>query len=387
MQKRASQQASSKQHCLPGHQSQRAYGASFWPAPGAGAGRGACLLGALLLAAPAVQAQTPPGAGSVLRESAPAGAPPVAAPLPAPALPASPAAPAPAPDGAAGVTFVLREVSFSGNSVFSAAVLAPLAARDIGRTLGFDDLGEIAARVTGYYQRAGYVLTQVVLPPQDVAAGQVRFSVIEGRLGQVRIERLADLSVPDSVVRATLAGLVPGQPLKGPDLERAMLLLSDLPGLAPQSSLESGNDPGTFDLIVELKPAPRLQVSVDADNYGSRATRQYRAGAFARVNSPFGVGDNLDLRLLGSAGKGLKFGRIGYEAPLGYRGWRAGVSYAYLEYELGKELAALDASGRAGVFEAALSYPVLRARTTNLFARLSVERKALFDQIGVVAQS
>lgn len=357
--------------------------------PGAGARLEPIWLAALMLAAPALHAQTPPTAGSVLRETAPRSAAPVLpppAPLALPAVP-QPPSPSPAPGAAGGPTFVLRQVSFIGNSVFSAQTLAPLVADQIGRTVGFAELQAIAARITDYYHAAGYVLTQVVLPPQDVNAGQVQLSVVEGRLGQIRIERVAEIPMPESLIRRTDAGLKRGEPLNRRELERAMLLLSDLPGLAPQSSLESGNEPGTFDLIIELKPGARSNFSVDADNYGSRATGEYRLGAFARFNSPLRHGDNLDMRLLTSSGKGLVFGRIGYETPLGAPGLRAGIAYSHLDYELGKELAPLDAHGRADVFEVSLNHPLLRSRLRNLFARVSYEHKDLNDRIGVVAQS
>jgi hemolysin activation/secretion protein len=352
-----------------------------------GKGGDALCFAVLMLAWPALHAQTPPGAGSVLRETAP-GAPRPALPVPAaPALPPPPSAGPAATQDRPALRFTLRQVEFSGNTVFSTPVLAALVADQIGQPVTFAELEAMAARVGAHYRNAGYVLAQVVLPPQTVGAGRVVFSVIEGRLGQVRLETQGVLSMPERVPRAVLAPLRPGRPLHRGGLERAMLLLTDLPGLAPQSALESGAAPGTFDLVVELKPAPRVSFSVDVDNYGARATREVRAGGFARIKSPFGIGDNLDLRILSSAGKGLAFGRVGYEAPLGYTGLRASVAYAHLEYELVKELAVLDASGRAKVAEAALSYPFLRARLNNLFGRLSAEHKVLRDQLGALAQS
>ena len=345
-------------------------------------------LGVMLLIAPELWAQSPPDAGRALREVAPDTEPPrLSAEPPSLAVPVRPALPTPPSTPGSSVSFVLREVSFTGNTVFSDGTLEPLVAGKIGQPVNLADLQTLAAQVTDYYQRAGYVLTQVVVPPQDVGSGRVQFSVIEGRLGRIRIERLADIAMPESAITPTLVGLQPGKPLNQKQLERAMLLLSDLPGLAPESSLESGNEPGTFDLIIELKPAPRVNFSVDTDNYGSRVTNEYRLGGFARINSPFGLRDNLDLRLLSSIGTGLTFGRVSYELPLGYSGLRASAAYSYLDYELGKDLEALGASGKAKVYEVALTYPFVRSRTQNLFGKLTIDDKKLFDNIAVVAQT
>jgi hemolysin activation/secretion protein len=346
--------------------------------------RDALWFGVMMLAWPALHAQTVPNAGSVLRETAPA---------PHPVTPPAPQVlplPAPAPVLAAeanAVTFILKRVEFSGNTAFDSATLQALLADQIGQRVSFADLEALAARVTAHYRDAGYVLAQAVLPVQDVAGGNVALSVVEGRLGQVRIESQGELAVPESVVRKVLAPLKPGTPLLKRELERVMLLLADLPGIAAQSSLESGSEAGTFDLIVDLKPAKRISYSFDFDNYGSRATRETRVGAFMRINSPFKRGDNLDLRVLSSTGKGLAFGRVGYETPLNYNGLRAGAAYAHMEYELIKELAALGATGQARVSEVSLSMPLMRSRADNFFGRLSLEHKALSDDLSAVSQS
>ena len=347
--------------------------------------RDALWFGVMMLAWSAVHAQTVPNAGSVLRETAPAPRP--AAPVAPLLLPPQPVAPVASAEQAPAISFTLRQVEFSGNSAFDNATLQALVADKIGQPVTFADLEALAARVTAHYRDAGYLLAQVVLPAQDVAGGNVALSVIEGRLGSVRIESQGTLPLPEATVRKVLAPIKPGAPLQKGRLERSMLLLTDLPGIAPQSSLESGTEPGTFDLIVDLRPAKRINYSIDADNYGSRATRETRVGGFMRVNSPFGRGDNLDLRVLSSTGKGLAFGRAAYETPLNYNGLRAGAAYSHLEYELIKELAALGATGQARVSEVSLSLPLVRSRLDNFFGRLSFEHKALTDDLSAVSQS
>lgn len=336
--------------------------------------------GVLLAASCASSAQVP-DAGRLLRETAPPPTAPAPLALP-PGLPAS--APAPAIAGAGQPAFVLQAVSFNGNSVFAADLLRALMADKLGQRVTLAELKLLAARVTDYYRAHDFILTQTVVPMQDVAAGAVQFSVLEGRLGRVRIERLDKVGVADGVIDGAVAALPRGQPLTRQQLERAVLLLSDLPGLATQASLEAGDAAGSFDLVLELKAAPRYKVSVDVDNQGSRATGEYRIGALVRVNSPFGRGDNFDLRLLNAFGKGLTFGRGSYELPLGGAGLRASLAYAHVEYELGRDFAALGAYGSADVAELALTYPLLRSRARNLFGKAGVEFKRLNDHLGAL---
>lgn len=323
-----------------------------------------------------------PDAGRMLRESAPA---PFKDAQQRPVAPSAPAAPLPAP-AQNQPSFVLESVRFNGATVFSDATLHALVAHKLGQRATLADLQQLAAAVTAHYRNAGYILSQAVVPAQDVSAGKVEFTVLEGRLARVRIERIDEVPIPDRVIEGLTSSLPRGRPLTQRELERAVLMLSDLPGMAAQAALEAGDEAGTYDLVVELKSAPRYNLSVDVDNHGSRATGEYRIGALVRVNSPFGRGDNLDLRLLNSFGKGLAFGRASYELPVGYAGLRASAAYAHVQYELGKDFAALDAFGTADVAELAATYPLLRSRTRNLFAKAGIEVKRLNDHVDAVGQ-
>src|SRR3546814_1066741 len=114
-------------------------------------------------------------------------------------------------------------------------------------------------RVTDLYLRRGYYLAQAVLPVQEVVDGVVEISVVEGRLGQVTVQVDPKAPIDEARVRAMLAPLQPGQPLHRERYERAMLLLSDLPGLRVQSAIEPGLEPGTTDLTVQIAPGDRSE--------------------------------------------------------------------------------------------------------------------------------
>ena len=332
------------------------------------------------LASAAALAQVVPNAGSALRDVAPQ--PPLTAPAAPAAAPLPPAAPAQPGRPAAQTAFTLRSVSFVGNTVFSSADLAALAADRIGQQVTFAELDQIRQRIADRYRGAGYPLAQAVLPVQDVTAGAVEFSIVEGRLGHVRLTVAPESPISAQRLDPFLAQLKSGQPIRQDDLERTLMLMSDLPGIVVQSALEQGEEPGTTDLIVDVGPSRRVNLLLDADNYGVRSTGEARIGATLRVNSPLGIGDNLDLRLIDTAANGLVYGRAGYELPLGGRGTRLGVAYGQLHYRLGKEFAGLDSSGSAEVLEVGVTHPFLRSRARNLVGRVGYEHKLLEDRVG-----
>jgi len=133
-------------------------------------------------------AQQVPDAGRILKETRPepparpAAPPPTVRPLPPEPTPA------PAPQESA-VKFELKGVRFVGNTVVSTEELNAIAAGKVGQEVTFRDLQEITAGVTQRYRSAGYFLGQAVVPAQEIKDGIVEISVIEGRLGKIRIER------------------------------------------------------------------------------------------------------------------------------------------------------------------------------------------------------
>lgn len=326
--------------------------------------------------------QTLPNSGTLLNQTQPRETRP-APPGGAGALPAVPRENAgPAQPG--GTQFVLKGITLKGNdTIASDELLAPVQGK-IGSEVNFADLQAIAAQITQIYRARGYVLAQVVIPPQDVSSGYVTMSVLEGRVGHVRLNVAAGTPIKESLLRARVEQIPVGAPLQQQVLERTMLLLSDLPGITVTSAIEAGSEPGTVDLTISVAPAKRWTFAVDLDNYGASTSGTWRLGALARLNSPFGIGDNLDLRILGAERLDTAYGRVGYEAPINAYGTRVGVAVARLNYTLGKEYSSLDATGDATVVDFTVTHPLLRTRNQNLLARANFEYRDLSDNIGIV---
>jgi len=291
---------------------------------------------------------------------------------------ALPAAPAPA------VSFRLNDLRFNGAQALRSEDLRELTAPYIGRDVTLADLEALAGAITQRYRERGYFLAQAVVPVQKVQDGIVEISIVEGRIGKMEVNVAPDAPTSEARVRGFLAPVAVGEAVNAPSYERAMLLLSDQPGLRVGSSLQEGTTPGTTDLVVDVNPGSRWSFAAEADNHGTKESGRYRLGGTMRWASPLGIGDNLDVRAMVSNGNALQFGRIAYEAPIGTSGLRAGVGLARVNYELGGEFAELGAQGKADVFDVSLSYPVIRQRQHNLFLRLSADSKKLTDEYTAV---
>jgi hemolysin activation/secretion protein len=313
----------------------------------------------------------PTNAGGQLQQIPPA-------PLQPPAPPVFQVEPraAEAETGPPGARIRVDVLHVTGQTVFSEEDLIAASGFMPGSELNLAELRAVAARISAYYHAHGYFLAQAYLPQQDVTAGAVTITVIEGRYGEIRLQNESRLA--DGVARRRLAGLESGDIVASAPLERRLLLLSDIPGVAIRSTLVPGGTVGTSDLLVDVAPGRSVTGSVEADNAGNRYTGPYRGGGTLNINNPAGIGDMLSLRVLAST-SGLAYGRVAYQAPIG--NLTLAAAYSHIRYDLGREFSSLDAHGTADIVGVYASYPLIRSRDHNLYALAGFEAQWFEDRI------
>jgi hemolysin activation/secretion protein len=286
--------------------------------------------------------------------------------------------PAPKAQEVEDVRMVVKAIRVSGSSVFTAAELEALLADLTGGEHSLAELVEGAARITAYYRERGYVAVRAYLPPQEIRDGAVSISVLEGRLGEQRINNRSRLS--DQRASGYLSGIKSGDVLQAEPVDRAILLLNDTPGVGMvRATLQPGASAGTADILVELDPSVPYAANIELDNGGNYYTGEYRIGAELLVNSPLKMGDLLTLNAL-TSDQDLTYARISYSMPAGGSGLKLGAAYSDTGYRVGKEFAALSSHGTASSSSLFATYPFMRSQASNLFGTLTWEKKQLDDQ-------
>lgn len=316
-----------------------------------------------------------PGSGSILQQVQPAK--PAAPSSNTTELKVESAAATTLPGSAA---FPVTSIRITGNNNIDRATLRALIADGEGKNLTLSDLSELAARITRYYHSHNYPLTRAIIPAQTIQAGIVTIEVIEARYGQVTLDN--NSRVHTHLLQSTLSPLKSGDSITSAKLDRALLLLSDIPGVKPAATLKPGAAVGTSDLYVNATEMPMISGNVVFDNYGNRFTGRARLGATVDLNNALHFGDVLSASGVRTQND-MSYGRFSYESLLNGYGTRAGIAYSELNYELGGPLASLDANGTARVKSAWAKQPLVRSRDVNINAQLQYDQMALRDHIDV----
>ncbi len=305
--------------------------------------------------------------------------------LPAPAVPQISLPDAkPGVKAAPSIRITPAAFRFQGNTVFDNDTLAAVVAERINQPTDLTGLHDAASLISKHYRSRGFLLTEAYLPEQafQAAGGTVTIAVIEARVGNVRV-RLEGEHGPALFAQGIVSGNLPSGALITENmLDKPVLLLRDLAGMDASATVEPGTQTGEADVTVTIRPQGLLvDGSVSLDNHGAKAVGALRLTTSLNVSNLAGRGDVFSARVQASESYRSELYRLAYGLPVDATGTRLAVSAAHTSYSLGKQFAALGATGRADVQDISLSRAFIRSRESNLYGLLTLEQKKFSDEL------
>jgi hemolysin activation/secretion protein len=278
---------------------------------------------------------------------------------------------------APGVTVTVSRFLFTGNTLLAEDQLAGAVAGYINRPLSFNDLQKAAAAIAERYRQGGWVV-RAFLPRQEIDGGTVTIHIIEGRFGGTHLDGAESEKLKlTTALRYVDAQQKNGEPINADAIDRAVMLLDDLPGVSATSSFRAGKQDGETDLVLRIADTPNFLGNIDLDNTGSRATGRERVAVTAYLDSPAGFGEQVLANLTKTDGS--QYSRLSFTIPVGYDGLRVGINSSRLDFNvITPENKTLDIRGIAETTGLEASYPIVRSRAANLSLSATVDRK-VFD--------
>ncbi len=279
------------------------------------------------------------------------------------------------PPGSEKIKFTLRGITVQNATVYSEAQLLPLYQDRVGQTVSLADMYGIAGDLTRKYRNDGYILTQIVVPPQTIDNGIVRFQAVEGYVDQITVQGGQDNARP--LIQQIASKISNGGPMNVAQMERALLLINDLPGITARGVLSpSKTKPGAADLTVILDRKP-FDAEVFANNYGTRYLGPYQLGGAGALNSPFGMNERITGQIVyapsSDISRELAYAALGYMQPIGTNGTTVSLDASYSDTEPGFSLEQFDVKGTAKYLAAKISHPFIRSRNTNLTGHVTFD--------------
>lgn len=278
------------------------------------------------------------------------------------------------PAGAENAHFVLRGVQVSGATIYPAGTFEGLYANLVGKDVTLAQIYSVAQAITARYRSDGYILSQAVLPAQQIANGTVQIRIVEGFVDKVVVkDETTGATNVDRSVLDRLAQKISGvRPLTAAALERYMLLINDLPGVQARSFLSpSAATPGGADLTVVINEK-KYDGYATFDNLGSQFVGPLEYSVAGNLDNAFGIYERTGLRWVGTFEfSELKYIEATHQEQIGSEGMRLDFTYFHSDSQPSNVLGALnkqvDSLNNTGIV--VLTYPLIRSRAENLNLR------------------
>ncbi len=269
------------------------------------------------------------------------------------------------PEEAEKIRFTLTAITLRGNTVFSEAELSNLYKEHLGKEISLGVIYQIADAITARYRNAGYVLARATIPAQRVENGIVQIVVFEGKIGKASIE--GQLPGKSKLLEAYMKKITDSTPLKSDVLERYVLLMNDLPGVAAKAVLvPSFETAGATDLVLQVSEDP-WDAGLTVDNRGTKFIGPVQFRAQGGLNNQFGNFERISGQSVVTQNTHeLRFFDLGYVQPVGTEGTLAGISANISYSNPGDSLKPFDVEGQNRSITATLSHPWIRSRRQNL---------------------
>jgi hemolysin activation/secretion protein len=278
------------------------------------------------------------------------------------------------PEQAEKTMFTLRSITVRGAVTVSGSTLRRAWAAELNKRISLADLYAIAERIDELYERSGY-FSWAVIPEQDFSSGDITIVLYESYVRQVII----DSSIPgiEERLKPYIDRIVAMRPIRIKEVERVLLLMSDLAGLSIEGTIirpETPSAGGDLRLEIGFKRAGGGAV---VDNFGSEAVGPIQLTGTGTLNDALRLFDatNVALVTIPDTPDELKFALASQDIPLGYDGVHVGYNVGYVSSQPGGDLSPLDLDIASTFGAAYASYPVLRIIDHSLFARLELNFK------------
>jgi hemolysin activation/secretion protein len=292
------------------------------------------------------------------------------------------------------IEFSVRSIRVVGAKHFPDSVVRSIFAPIEGRTIVLEDLRKAAQQLEDRYRAEGYFLTRVFVSPQQVKDGVLEVQVLEGYIAAAFVE--APNAPSRQHVERLLKPVIDQHPAQFRDLESRLLLINDIPGLAGNSVLRQGAEPGSSEMLVNLSRVPNAY-RASFSNTASDILGPTSYGLGATLSQPLGRPGLLDVDLSASGGNlsELRSANLRYAAPVGSGGAVLALGGLVAFAKPGGVVASLGIKSRIMSFNSRLRVPLLRSRENSVYAdfamtvnrsRTEVKGEPLVQDKGTVAE-
>ncbi len=173
---------------------------------------------------------------------------------------------------------ILKELKYSDNKV-------------LGRCIGEKGLAGVVNYINEQLVQLGYVSTQVIVPEQDLATGNLRLTLIPGLIGEIQLKNSQNKSLNYALPMQA------GDILNIRKLEQILESFARLQGMQANFNLlpsqKSSEDAGYSDVEIIWEIHEKNFFTLGLNDAGSKSSGKYQGYSSYALENPFNAADSL----------------------------------------------------------------------------------------------
>lgn len=245
-----------------------------------------------------------------------------------------------------GKKILVKDIIVEGSTILPPEKLESVVSQYEGKELSLRMMKQAADELTAAYRSLGYVTSRAYIPPQTMKDGVLVIRVVEGKLGEVKIEGNRYFS--EKLIRKNL-DLTEGGYFDFSALQNSMVYINEHPDRTARVTLMPGAAAGTTDVVVQMEDRLPVHVGFEYDNFGSRYIGRDRFAGVLEHNNLLGFDDKLYVKYQQSDAARLVMKQARYVFPVSQM-TDLGVYAIDSDMRLGKELQLTDTRGEADIY-------------------------------------
>ena len=257
---------------------------------------------------------------------------------------------------------IARSVVVQGADAIPAADFISSTKSFLGRPLSQEDLRSLAGAVAGVARGQGFVLATASIEPQGLANGQLIVTLDEGRVDAAR-----SIGVSSAAADRLLSALVTHRAVTKRELERTMLLISDLPGVRVKDTRYMRQN--GFGILIVTLTSTKVSAYFELDNRGTREIGPLRGVGLVNIHGALKSSDELTLVTAVTPANPHEFTFVSgrYAAPVGDGGGAASISGFYGRTHAGGSFSDLALIGNSYGIGVGYTAALTRTRRQSLW--------------------
>ncbi|MCX5700107.1 MAG: hypothetical protein NTZ63_00990 [Candidatus Omnitrophica bacterium] len=254
---------------------------------------------------------------------------------------------------------LVKAFVLDGVNLFQPKQLEPILKKYKDQELGMSDLKKISDEIGAFYRSKGYVSSIAYLPTQEITNNTVEFKVVEGRVGDIEVEK------PKHSKRSTVEKrflVKKGEMMNSQKIEDSLERINKNPDRTMRAVLTPGKTPGTTDILLKVeKERTPNHFYADFNNRGTNATNELRWGLGYMNTNLLGLDDIFSAKFMASPTTTDVYSFSGdYNLPINRFDTRIGLSAAFAKADINGQFAIISPEGKAHALSLYVTHPLFK---------------------------